>query len=130
MTRASVSESVCDDDLLPVEEHGYLRSTGARDFDLSLQVGHLDVEDLLLVSDVVVPNYSSVVFDALAVDREVQLIAQDAIDFLHSRGVNSELTHDSGATEDEPFVEVARVRRETALLALLVGDDFDTAAAA
>ncbi len=67
------------------KNHTYLDKTGAiKDVDLETQ-------ELLLISDYLISDYSSVIFDAFAIDLPVVLLAKDYNKYMKSRGVYEEL---------------------------------------
>lgn len=54
----------------------------------------LDIQELLLISDWVISDYSSVIFDALAIDVPFLLYANDLSEFEKSRGVYEDVWRD------------------------------------
>jgi len=79
-----------DDDnyVIISKDHAYLRK--AKDVTMT----DIETQELLLVSDVVITDYSSVMYDAFAVDIPVCIIAKDYDKYSKSRGLYPELWED------------------------------------
>lgn len=56
-----------------------------------IDVSHLSTEDLLLISDVIVSDYSSVIFDAINIGKPVLLLIDDLSEYIESRGIYNEV---------------------------------------
>lgn len=92
-------------------EHHYLASVshdataGYRD------VSHRDIQEVLAVSDVVISDFSSVIFDALALERQVLLYTPDFERFAESRGVYTDVWADLSPLRTDSVAEIVdRVR--------------------
>lgn len=88
------------------KDHAFLRK--AKDVTLT----DIETQELLLVSDYVVSDYSSVMFDAFALDIPVCLIVKDYEKYSQSRGVYSDIWNDL-----EPFAV-----KDEEMLAMLIKD--------
>lgn len=75
------------------KDHAFLRK--AKD----VTVTDIETQELLLVSDFVITDYSSVMFDAFAIDIPVGIIAKDYEKYSKSRGVYEDMWQDL-----KPFV--------------------------
>ncbi|MEX6362076.1 CDP-glycerol glycerophosphotransferase family protein [Staphylococcus saprophyticus] len=54
---------------------------------------HIEVQDLLLVSDIVLTDYSSIIFDALSIDKVVCQYTPDHEKYVTERGVYDDVMH-------------------------------------
>ena len=54
---------------------------------------HIEVQDLLLVSDTVLTDYSSIIFDALTIDKTVCQYTPDHEKYVCERGVYEDVMH-------------------------------------
>lgn len=82
-----------EDYLLLFKEHDFLQrmqETRGRFLDMNAA----EVQDLLLVSDFVISDYSSIVFDAMAIDIPVLLYANDRAAYEKVRGVYEDVFAD------------------------------------
>ncbi|UMT75407.1 CDP-glycerol glycerophosphotransferase family protein [Staphylococcus roterodami] len=52
---------------------------------------YLSVQDLILMSDIIVTDYSNIVFDALTIDKTVALYTPNHSQFIEEQGVNEEI---------------------------------------
>jgi CDP-glycerol glycerophosphotransferase len=93
---AGVCEQLGDDHLLLVRAH-YFRQTGEDVAELEARglvrdvSAYPNVEDLLLASDVLLTDYSSVMFDYAVLDRPIVVHAHDWDTYVRCRGVNVDL---------------------------------------
>jgi CDP-glycerol glycerophosphotransferase (TagB/SpsB family)/glycosyltransferase involved in cell wall biosynthesis len=93
---AALSERLGDGYVLLVRAHYFLRASkrlaalaaAGRIRDVS---GHDSVEDLMLASDVLLTDYSSVMFDYAVLDRPMVVYAHDWDTYVQCRGVNFDL---------------------------------------
>lgn len=67
------------------KNHTYLDKAGA------IKNVDLETQELLLISDYLISDYSSVIFDAFAIDLPVVLLVKDYDKYMKSRGVYEEL---------------------------------------
>lgn len=51
----------------------------------------VDIQELILISDVIVSDYSSTIFDALAIDKPFYLYINDLDKYSHARGIYKDL---------------------------------------
>lgn len=58
-----------------------------------LAPAHIEVQDLLLVSDIVLTDYSSIIFDALTIDKIVCQYTPDHEKYISERGVYEDVMH-------------------------------------
>jgi len=107
------------DDVLLVRAHYFTDGVpaGSPGVDVS---EHPDVNQLLLAADVLITDYSSIMFDYAVLDRPIVIYAPDWSDYRSIRGVYLDLFA-------EPPGAVARTHAE--LAGLLASKEFDTAAA-
>lgn len=54
---------------------------------------HIEVQDLLLISDIVLTDYSSIIFDALTIDKTVCQYTPNHEKYVSERGVYEEVMH-------------------------------------
>jgi len=93
---ARVCERLGGDHLVLVRAH-YFRETGEEVADLQARdlvrdvSAHPCVEDLLLAADVLLTDYSSVMFDYAVLDRPIVVHAHDWDTYVRCRGVNFDL---------------------------------------
>lgn len=73
--------------LILFHDHGYLAGNMRVDVSNCIDASGSEIQDLLLAADVVVSDYSSLVFDALAIGKQVLLYARDRERFEQSRGL-------------------------------------------
>lgn len=78
-------------------DHGYLSSKTSIANPRCVDASAVETQDLLLVSDAVVSDYSSIVFDALAIDRSVVMYAPDQERFEEYRGLYADIWDDFAA---------------------------------
>lgn len=83
-----------DDYVILFHDHSYMGSKVNVPKDRFLDVSSVDIQDLLLISDFLITDYSSVVFDAIAIDLPFVLYTSDYRGFLSSRGVYSDMWED------------------------------------
>lgn len=94
LDKDKLKEYLDDDDYVIIsKDHAYLRK--AKDVTMT----DIETQELLLVSDFVITDYSSVMYDAFAVDIPVCLIVKDYEKYSKSRGVYPDLWDDL-----KPFV--------------------------
>jgi CDP-glycerol glycerophosphotransferase len=75
-----------------VRAHYFYRSTGAPAHPRLRDVSaHPDIEELLIASDVLITDYSSVMFDFAVLDRPVVVYAPDWDTYVRTRGVTFDL---------------------------------------
>ncbi len=82
---AILKEYLGDEYEMVSKNHSYLDKAGA------LKNVDLETQELLLISDYLISDYSSVIFDAFAIDLPVVLLAKDYNKYMKSRGVYEEL---------------------------------------
>lgn len=70
------------------KDHAFLRKAE------NVTITDIETQELLLVSDFVVTDYSSVMFDAFAIDIPVAIIAKDYEKYSKSRGLYEEMWQD------------------------------------
>ena len=75
------------------KDHNYMRKAE------NISVTELETQELLLISDFLITDYSSVMFDAFAIDIPVIILAKDFEKYSLSRGVYTEIWNDL-----KPFV--------------------------
>ncbi len=52
---------------------------------------YLSAQDLILMSDVVITDYSNIIFDAMAIDKTVALYTPNHSQYIESQGVNEDI---------------------------------------
>lgn len=98
--------------LVLFHDHSYISSRINGDDDRFRDVSAFEIQELLLVADVLISDYSSVVFDALAIDRQVVLYASDLSKFEASRGVYTDVWADLADLAASDIDDlVVRIRR-------------------
>ncbi len=80
-----------DDYVLLFHDHNYMASKVRVPKSRFVDVSSSDIQDLLLISDYLITDYSSVVFDAMAIDLPFVLYTADYRSFLKGRGVYPEM---------------------------------------
>lgn len=100
----ALSQSLGPGYLLLFKDHSYLptgwASAGSNVRDVS---GH-DIDDLLLVSDVIITDYSSLMFDVEEMGKDAILYSSDEAKFAESRGIyqnHSQTVGDLSALEEQ-----------------------------
>lgn len=81
-----LAEELGDGYTVLLHDHGYLASTLSAEGTRCINANTVEVQELLLVADLVVSDYSSIVFDALTVGKQVALYAVDQASFEEDRG--------------------------------------------
>lgn len=93
-------------------DHGYLSTNVTVSAGRCVDAGGVEIQDLLLICDAVVTDYSSVAFDALAIETPVVLYTPDKDRFEESRGLYPDIWDDLQPFAVETLAEVARMVEE------------------
>lgn len=88
---AELAGQIGPDYLIVFHDHGYLASRLPDGHPRCIDASDIETQDLILAADVVVTDYSSIAFDALAIDRPVIYYAPDVDDFEANRGLYNDL---------------------------------------
>lgn len=88
-------------------DHAYMSANAESLGSNCVDVSDVDIQDLLLISDAVVSDYSSVIFDAFALDTQVVLYAKDVKMFEKSRGLYSDMWTDLAPLVTDSVEELA-----------------------
>lgn len=91
-----------DDYVIVFKDHHFKTKTNNLD-GCFINGTSFETQDMLLVSDYVISDYSSIVFDAMAIDIPILIYANDILKYEECRGVYKEVFNDllSWATRDE-----------------------------
>lgn len=108
----ALTQSLDTDTVVIFHDHGYLSSKVSTCGDRCVDASSIDVQDLLLVSDVVISDYSSVIFDALAIERQVILYVPDEEEFVECRGLFEDIWGDFDGLLARSLGDVVRAARE------------------
>ena len=106
LDKNALEKELDDSYVIISKDHAFLRK--AKD----VTVTDIETQELLLVSDFVITDYSSVMFDAFAIDIPVGIIAKDYEKYSKSRGLYEDMWEDL-----KPFV----VENEKDLSSLIKG---------
>lgn len=82
-----LAEELGDEWQVLFHDHGYLSTKIANTNSRCIDASATDIQELLLISDVVVSDYSSVILDAMAVEVPCIVYAPDVDQFEESRGL-------------------------------------------
>ena len=74
-----------------VHDHSYLSSIASGSADNVIDASNIEIQELLLACDVVVSDYSSLIFDAFALKTPVVLHTKDQKTFEENRGLYSDI---------------------------------------
>jgi CDP-glycerol glycerophosphotransferase len=94
---AALVDAIGEDSILLVRAHYFLDDDSNRLRDLTATgrirdvSGHPSVEDLCIASDVLLTDYSSIMFDYAILDRPIAIYAYDWDTYVRTRGVNFDL---------------------------------------
>lgn len=83
--------SLGDDYVVLFHDHDYLKNEPAEFNPRCIDATSTDIQDLILISDAVVSDYSSVVFDCFALGTPVALYCTDAEKFENERGTYADI---------------------------------------
>ena len=84
---ASLAEQLGPSYRVVYHDHGYLSSNITPGNDSCIDASGIDIQELILAADVVITDYSSLVFDAFAVQKPVVFFSPDFEAFEANRGV-------------------------------------------
>lgn len=87
----ALASELDEDTVVIFHDHGYLSSKVSTRGSRCIDASSVDIQDLLLVSDVVISDYSSVIFDAFAINRQVILYVPDEEQFVEYRGLYEDM---------------------------------------
>lgn len=90
----SLSGALGEDYVVVFHDHAYMQSAGGKLGANCVDASSADIQDLLKIADVLVSDYSSVVFDAIAIDLPFALYTSDLPAFERSRGVYPDMLRD------------------------------------
>lgn len=82
-----LAEKLGDDYLVLIHDHAYLSSSMQAFGDGCLDVSEYEIQEMLLIADGLVTDYSSIVFDAFAINLPIVILAKDDEKYRQSRGV-------------------------------------------
>ena len=82
-----LAEALGEDYVVVSHDHAYLGGGRDSSHPRAIEASDIDIQDLLIVADGVVSDYSSVVFDCFAAGIPVALYATDLEEYEHERGV-------------------------------------------
>lgn len=83
-----------------LHDHGYLSSGPGSSRGTTIDASHMETQELLLIADVLVTDYSSVAFDAQAIGLPVVWHIADAVKFEEFRGLYKDVWRTAHAGED------------------------------
>lgn len=83
----ALAEALGEGYVIAFHDHAYVRTALVAREDRCVDVTSHEIQELLLAADVVVSDYSSLVFDAEAVGKPVFLYAPDQLQFERDRGL-------------------------------------------
>ena len=95
----AIDEQMCDDELLVVKRHMIVDNPIADgEFDHIIEVGNDEPSTPYLIDcDVVVTDYSSILFDGYVLHKPSVLCIHDAFEYTSSRGMYMDYPHDYGS---------------------------------
>ncbi|WP_165384205.1 CDP-glycerol glycerophosphotransferase family protein [Leucobacter triazinivorans] len=86
-----LADELGDEWVVIFHDHGYLSSHVSTGNERCIDASSIEIQELLLISDVVVSDYSSVIFDAMAIDVPFVLYTPDLEQFEEFRGVYGDM---------------------------------------
>ena len=86
-----LSEALGDGYLIAFHDHSYLSAGAPLQSERCIDASTWEIQDLILAADVVLTDFSSLLFDALATPRRVVVYAADCEEFESSRGIYTDL---------------------------------------
>jgi len=89
-----LGEKLGDNYVVIYKDHDYLSKIPEESNKKIINVGSFETQDLLLVSDYVLSDYSSVIFDAIAINKQVRLFVNDLDKYETVRGVYGDIWND------------------------------------
>jgi CDP-glycerol glycerophosphotransferase (TagB/SpsB family) len=101
-----LSQSLGDEYLILFHDHSYIGSKLASLEGNCINVSSIEIQDLLLVANTLVTDYSSILFDALAIDLPFFIYAKDFDKFNESRGVYSDTWDDLRSLSADNFEDL------------------------
>lgn len=100
-----------DEYVILFHDHDYMKASPGKARENVLDVSRHDIQDLLLIADVLVSDYSSVIFDALSIDLPFVLYTSDLASFEKSRGLYPEMLEDFYSFSSNSLAGVAALVR-------------------
>lgn len=85
-----LEKNLSDDFLVIYKPHSMEESSGFRG-KVIIPNDDLDIQNLILISDLVISDYSSIIFDAMAIDIPFFLYINDFDKYSHARGIYKDL---------------------------------------
>lgn len=109
-----LADELGDEWVVVFHDHGYLSSRVSTENARCIDASSIDIQELLLISDVVMSDYSSVIFDAMAIEVPFVLYASDFESFEEHRGVYGDMWGNLAPRVAHSIDEVARLVRAEA----------------
>ncbi|HHG6298025.1 TPA: CDP-glycerol glycerophosphotransferase family protein, partial [Streptococcus pneumoniae] len=88
------AKALGDDYVVLFHDHSYMKTQASKLGPNCVDVSASDIQELLLVTDVLVSDYSSVIFDAVSIGLPFVLYTSDQASFEKSRGVYPDIRSD------------------------------------
>ncbi|MHA3725127.1 bifunctional glycosyltransferase/CDP-glycerol:glycerophosphate glycerophosphotransferase [Leucobacter sp. HY1910] len=101
-----LARSLGDDYVILFHDHGYISSSFKSRNYRCIDASKTNIQNLLLISDVVISDYSSVVFDALSIDIPFLMYAPDQDLYEEYRGTYKDIWNDLNHTVTSSFEEL------------------------
>lgn len=88
---SKIARDLGDNWVVAFHDHGYTSSREKSASADEIDVSAIDIQDLLLISDAVISDYSSIIFDAFTAGKQVVLYAPDMERFVEERGLYTDM---------------------------------------